>query len=366
MYSFKFDVNPKVRGIVNLTDVIEALVEERGLPREDIIAAVCEGVKAAYGKRFPGLDLEVVYNKRQGRPEIFAKKTVVANVDDEDFEISLRKARVLNPSVQLDEEIDVPLEITIGRIEVLAAKQIITGKIRELEQKSIAKEFKSKESTIISGIAHKRERAGIVVKIGEIMALLPNANSIPAEVIRIGVPVRCLLKEVLEVPRSGFQLILDRASSLFVERLLALEIPEVYEGIVEIKKIVRIAGYKTKAIVTSNNKDIDPVGTCVGVDGVRVKPIIRELNGEKIDLIEWTESLELLVKYSLKPAEIDKVEIIEGHSAMVWLSSDQRSLAIGKMGRNIALAAELTGINIKLQDLSPGESSVSPFEHSES
>ncbi len=247
----------------------------------------------------------------------------------------------------------VPFEHKVGRIEVLTAKQIIANKIGELEQESTYQEFKDKEGTIVSGVVHKRERSGFAVKIGEVMALLPKENLISQEDLRVGHPVRALLKEVLSVARGDYQLILDRASSDFVKKIIEIEIPEVFEGIVEIKKIVRIAGYKSKVIVTSTSKEIDPVGTCVGVGGSRIKPILRELGQEKIDLIEWTDVLETLVKNSLKPAEIDKVEIEGEEKALVWLAQDQRSLAIGKMGQNILLASRLTGVGIQLQDVMP-------------
>ena len=146
---------------------------------------------------------------------------------------------------------------------------------------------------------------------------------------------------------------MDRASCDFVKGLIEVEIPEVFEGLVEIKKIVRAPGYKTKAILASTSKDIDPVGTCVGVGGARIKPILRELGQEKIDLIEATDSTEDLVRNSLKPAEIDKVEVVGDRKAIVWLAQDQRSYAIGKMGQNIALASKLVGLDIQLQDISP-------------
>lgn len=335
---------------MNLTDVIESLVEERGLARESVIEAVCDGVLTAYSKKFPYLNLVVEFNKKLGSPIVLAQKTVASTVEDEDVEISLRKAKGINPDAKVGDVINVPLEDGIGRIEILAAKQIITSKIRELEQQAVVDEFKDKLNTIIVGTAYKKEKGGIAVKIGDVTAFLPMEGQFTDEGLRIGLPVRALLKEVLLIPRNGYQLILDRYSVEFVKKLLSLEIPEIYEGIVEIKKIVRIPGYKTKIIVSSNSTDIDPVGTCVGVEGVRIKPIIKELGGEKIDLIEWSDSLETLVKNSLKPAEIEKVEIIDGKEAMIWLATDQRSLAIGKMGRNIALASQLTGIAIKLQE----------------
>ena len=165
----------------------------------------------------------------------------------------------------------------------------------------------------------------------------------------VGYPIRALLAEVLEEPRNDYQLILDRSSEQFLQRLFELEIPEIYEKLVEIKKIVRSPGYKTKMIVVSNDPNIDPVGTCVGVGGSRIKPILKELGVEKIDVIPWFESKEMLVKQALKPAQIDRVELLDGdNAAKVWLDEDQRALAIGKMGQNISLASRLTGMDLQL------------------
>lgn len=338
---------------MNLSTVIEDLVEERGLDKEKIVSIVCDGIKAAYIKKFSRVAIETQYNRKTGELEVFAKKTVVAAVANEEKEISLRRAKAIDASAVLGSEILVPFEEQIGRIEILTAKQIISGKIRDLEQLAVFDEFKDKKDTIISGVVHKRERAGFAVKIGEVMALLPQEGLIPGEALRVGHPVRALLKDVLPSPVGDYQLLLDRASADFVQRLLEIEIPEVFEGIVEIKKIVRIPGYKTKAIVASTSNDVDPVGTCVGVGGARIKPILRELGQEKIDLIEWSDLLEDLVQGSLKPAEVDRVEIVDDKKAIVWFPQDQRSLAIGRMGQNIKLASRLVGLEIQLQDIAP-------------
>ena len=351
---------------VNLSDVIEGLVEERGLDKEKVVAIVCEGIQAAYVKKYPGIEFLTSFNKKTGNLEVFTEKTVMTSVEDDDFDITLRRAKLINPKAQIGDVLNVPFEEPIGRIEILLAKQLIANKIRELENLAIFNEFQDKKDTIINGVVHKRERDGYVVKIGEVMALLPKENSIQGEALRIGHPIKALLQDVLPVARGDYQLILDRASSDFVKKLLELEIPEVYEGLVEIKKIVRIPGYKSKALVASSSRDIDPVGTCVGVGGSRIKPILRELGQEKIDLIEETDSLETLVRNSLKPAEIDKVEIIDEERAIVWLAQDQRSYAIGKMGQNILLASKLARIEIQLQDLAPqGTESLALFADSE-
>jgi N utilization substance protein A len=335
---------------VNLTDVISTLVDERGLEREKLISIICEGVSAAYQKKFPEFEFVVVFSKKLGAPEIFVKKEIVRSVDNPDAQITLRRAHSIKPKAKLGDSIPVPFEERVGRIEIASAKQIIATKIREVEQLAVYNEFKDKAGEIVSGMAHKRERRGIVVKVGDVMAFLPAPNSIPNENIRMGHPIRALLKDVPQVPKGNYQLILDRASADFVKKLIEQEIPEVFEGLVEIKKIVRTPGYKTKVVVVSHSKEIDPVGTCVGVGGARIKPILKELGQEKIDLIEWTDFIDDLVKESLKPAEIDKVEMVEEGRAMVWLAQDQRSLAIGKMGQNIMLASRLTGVEIQLQE----------------
>ncbi|MBX9830926.1 transcription termination factor NusA [Candidatus Babeliales bacterium] len=339
---------------MNLADVIENLVEERGLDREQIAAIVCDGIQTAYTKKYPYVDVLVTYNKKTGQVEILAEKEVVNTVEDPDTEITLRRAKMVDAKAELGSLVHVPFEQEIGRVEIITAKQIISAKIRELEHMAVYNEFKDRKGAIIIGAVHKRERAGMVVKIGEVLALLPNENIPAGETIKVGHQVRVLVQDVLVAARGDYQIILDRASADFVKGLIELEIPEVYEGIVEIKKIVRTAGYKTKAIVASTNKDIDPVGTCVGVGGARIKPILRELGQEKVDLIEATDELDDLVKDSLKPADIDKVEVNEqSNVAMVWLAQDQRSLAIGKLGQNITLASKLTGLEIHLQDIQP-------------
>lgn len=347
---------------MNLKDVIDSLVEEKGFDKEKIIEILCRGVTSVYAKKFPNSDIFAFFNKRSGQIEVVARRLVVSVVQDEGLEVSLRRARAIDPQASLGDMVKVPFEGSIGRVEVVAARQLIATSIRELEQQAVYNEYKEREGTIVSGLVHKRERNGFVVKIGDSLALLPEENLVPGETMRIGHPVKALLKEVCAVSRGDYQLILDRASAAFVKKLISLEIPEVFEGIVEIKKIVRSPGYKSKALVVSSSKEIDPVGTCVGVGGARIKPILRELGQEKIDLIEWTDSLDVLVKGSLKPAEIDKVEVSSDNKrATVWLAQDQRSYAIGRSGQNVSLASRLTGVEIRLQDLAPSSPSGEEF-----
>ncbi len=335
---------------MNLADVIESLVEERGLNREQVIEVVCDGVRAAYEKKFPEFEFSIVFNKKTLAIEVFVKKTVVSSAEDKDHQISLRKAQAFNLKAQLDDILDVPFEEKIGRIEILAARQIIARHIRKLEQDAVYEEFKDRQGTIVTGTIHKKERSGFAISLGEVIGFMPFSCTIPGETLRVGYSTRALLKEVLADSQGGYQLIFDRASADFVKKLIETEIPEVFEGIVEVKKVVRIAGYKTKIALQSNSKEIDPVGTCVGIGGARIKPILRSLDQEKIDLIAWTDNIKELVKSSLKPAEVDDVEISEDERrATVHVADDQRSFAIGKGGQNIALASQMAGIIIQLQ-----------------
>lgn len=334
---------------MKLAQVIEELVEERGLDRNLLGGIICEGLLAAYSKRYPDLVFNIVYNKKTDEIETKVQKTVVATVENDDSEISLRKARVLDPNIEVGSKIEVPFDGKIGRIEILRAKQVIATKIRGVEASAIFNEYKSKQDTIVHATIHKCERNGMSLKLDDTLAFLPRSLSLPSDKCIVGYSIRALLKEVLVEPRNDYQLILDRASADFVAHLFELEIPEIFEKIVEIKKIVRIAGYKTKIAVISHDKNIDPVGTCVGVGGVRIKPILKELGGEKIDVIPWRDSLDDLIIDALKPAVISRVEISsDGKSAQVWLDEDQRSLAIGKLGQNISLASQLTGVHINL------------------
>jgi N utilization substance protein A len=333
---------------VKLSDVIEELVEERGLDKAILSDIICEGMLAAYSKRYPDLSIRVSYEKKSDEIAITIEKEVVATPEDEDLQISVRKAKFINKDLQVGDKVEVPFEGPIGRIEILRAKQVIASKIRAVEAAAIHNEFKDREGTIIHGVVHKCERGGAVIKLQDTLAFLPKSLMIPGDKCNVGFTVRALLKEVLAEPRNENQLILDRASVEFLQRLFELEIPEIFEKLVEIKKIVRIPGYKSKVAVISNDKNIDPVGTCVGVGGVRIKPILKELGTEKIDIIAWSSSLETLIRDALKPAQINRVELMDEQNANIWLDEDQRSLAIGKMGQNITLASRLTGLNIHL------------------
>lgn len=334
---------------MKLADVILELVEERGLERETLGRIVCEGMLAAYERKYPELVLKVEEDATTGDLVVLVQKTVVNTVDDPYSEITLKKARNIDKDIELDGTMFVPFEGKVGRIEILRARQVIASKIKQVEALVVYNEFKNKQGQILIGVVHKCERNGVSVKIGDNLAFLPNSLSIPGEKFNVGYSIRAMLKEVLVEPQGDNQLILDRTSPEFLQGLFELEIPEVFEKLVEVRKIVRSPGYKAKVAVSSNDRNIDSVGTCVGIGGSRIKPILKELSGEKIDIFPWSDSLEILVKNALKPAIVDKVEISHDNKiAHVWLNEDQRSFAIGKGGQNIALATQLTGVSIQL------------------
>lgn len=335
---------------MRLSDVISELVEEKDIDPAELRTIVCDGLLAAYQKAFPELVFRSRYVEKAGEIIVEVEKHVVASASEELGEMSVRKARVLKKDVAVGEIVWVPFEEPIGRREIMWAKQVVANRIRKIEASAIYEEFKPKEGTIVQGVIHKLERNGVVMKLQDTLAFLPRSLAIPGEKLIVGYPVRALLKEVLAEPRGDNQLILDRSSELFLQRLFQLEIPEVYEKLVDIKKIVRIAGYKAKIAVVSSDKNIDPVGTCIGVGGIRIRPILKELGGEKIDVLSWSDNVESLVKSALKPAEINRVEVVEGEGARVWLDDEQRAVAIGKMGQNIALASRLVGVPIRLME----------------
>ena len=335
---------------MDLLSVINDLVEEKGLDRSVLSSIVAEGMMAAYVKKYPQVKLQIDYDKKNGDISVLALKTVVSSVKDELKEIGLKKAIIYNKNIKVGEELWVKFESPVGRIEILTAKQMISDKIRKIEALSVYNMFKPSEGEIIYGTVYKLQSNGALIKIQENYGFLPKSLSILEEKLIINSPIRVLLKEVLIEPRNENQLILDRSSSEFIKKLLFIEIPEIFERIVEIKNIVRIAGYKSKIIVSSSDRNIDPVGTCIGIGGVRIKPILKELCNEKVDIISQSDSLETMVRDSLKPAKVDRVEIEGPTKAIVWLDDEQRAIAIGKLGQNIALASKLLGVDIKLAE----------------
>ncbi|KKP28166.1 MAG: NusA antitermination factor [candidate division TM6 bacterium GW2011_GWF2_30_66] len=333
---------------MKLSGVIEELEKEKGLDRAILSSIICEGMLAAYQKKYPTLVFNIIHDKKLDEIAVQVQKKVVSSVVDEDLEVSVRKAKFINKDLKEGDLAWFDFDGKIGRIEVLRAKQVIAGKIRDIEAESVYNDFKDKVGTIVYGVIHKCEKNGILVKIQDVYAFLPNSLLSETDKCVVGFSIRALLKEVLLQPKNESQLILDRASSDFLLKLFELEVPEVFEKLVEVKGVARIPGYKSKIFVYSHDRNIDPVGACVGVGGARIKPILKELGGERIDVIVWGDSKEDRIRDSLKPAEVKRVSVVGDREANVWLDEDQRSIAIGKKGQNILLASKLTGFVINL------------------
>ena len=333
-----------------LMSVIDQIGREKGIEKGKILAALESALLTAAKKRFgQGDNIQVDIDTDTGEISIVSKKTIAETVVDVKTEISLEDARKIDEEAEMGDEIGSLIDMDdFGRIAAQAAKQVIVQKVREAEWESIEREFSKKEGELVHGIILGQERRNYLVDIGKTEALLPIQEQIPREAHRRGDRVRALLLEVRRTPKD-VQVILSRAHPHFVVKLFGLEVPEISEKIVEIKAVVREPGDRTKISVASRDKAVDPVGACVGVKGSRVQSIVRELRGEKIDIIPWTEDPRVFIGEALNPASIEKVGIDEQKkSALVVVADSQLSLAIGKNGQNVRLAAKLTGWKIDI------------------
>jgi len=333
-----------------LMSVIDQIGREKGIEKEKVLAALESALLTAAKKRFgQGDNIQVDIDTDSGEISIVSKKTISENVVDAKTEISLEEARKIDGEAEMGDEIGSLLDMDdFGRIAAQAAKQVICQKVREAEWESIEREFSKKEGELVHGVILGQERRNYLVDIGKTEALLPVQEQIPRETHRRGDRVRALLLEVRRTPKD-VQVILSRAHPHFVVKLFGLEVPEISEKIVEIKGVVREPGDRTKISVASRDKAVDPVGACVGVKGSRVQAIVRELRGEKIDIIPWTDDPRVFIGEALNPASIEKVGIDEQKkSALVVVADSQLSLAIGKNGQNVRLAARLTGWKIDI------------------
>lgn len=335
---------------VNLAHLIDQVGRDKGITKEVLIDALETAVLKAAEKRFgANNDIEAHYHEESGEIELFLFKTVVEEVEDEDLEITLPEARELDPECALEDVIGVKLDSKkFGRIDAQTAKQIIIQKVREAERNVIYEEYSNKKGEIVSGVVHRFERGDIIVDIGRTEALLSKKEQVRREGYRMGDRIRGLIVDVCNDVK-GPQVLLSRAQSSFLIKLFQMEVPEIYEGIVEIKSAAREPGERAKIAVESHSSDVDPVGACVGVKGSRVQAVVQELKGEKIDIIHWSEDPALFVKNTLSPAEISRVIVDEDEHAMeVIVPDDQLSLAIGRKGLNVRLAARISGWKIDI------------------
>lgn len=333
-----------------LIAVIDQIGREKGIDKTKVIGAVEAALQTAAKKRFgQGENIQVQIDPKTGEISVVSLKTIVETVTNPKCEVSLQEARRVDAEAEVGDEIGSLIEMEeLGRIAAQTAKQVICQKVREAEWEAVQKEYATRIGDLVNGVILGQERRNYLVDLGKTEAVLPVQEQIPRESYRRGDRIKALLLEVRRTPKD-VQVILSRTHPHFVSKLFELEVPEVAEKIVEIKGIVREPGDRTKLAVASRDKAVDPVGACVGIKGSRVQAVVRELRGEKIDIIAWTTDPRVFIAEALNPASIEKVGIDEEKkSALVVVADSQLSLAIGKNGQNVRLAAKLTGWKIDI------------------
>ncbi len=333
-----------------LIAVIDQIGREKGIDKARVISAIEAALQTAAKKRFGQAEnIQVEIDPKTGEISVVSKKVIVDTVTNPKAEISLAEAREFDSEAEIGDEIGSLIEMDeLGRIAAQTAKQVIFQKVREAEWEAVQKEYATRVGDLVNGIILGMERRNYLVDLGKTEAILPVQEQIPREVYRRGDRIKAYLLEVRRTPKD-VQVILSRSHPQFVAKLFELEVPEVAEKIVEIKAIVREPGDRTKIAVASRDKAVDPVGACVGIKGSRVQAVVRELRGEKIDIVAWTSDPRVFIAEALNPATIEKVGIDEEKkSALVVVADSQLSLAIGKNGQNVRLAARLTGWKIDI------------------
>ncbi len=333
-----------------LIAVIDQIGREKGIDKARVISAIEAALQTAAKKRFGQAEnIQVEIDPKTGEISVVSKKVIVDTVTNPKAEISLAEAREFDSEAEIGDEIGSLIEMDeLGRIAAQTAKQVIFQKVREAEWEAVQREYATRVGDLINGIILGMERRNYLVDLGKTEAILPVQEQIPRETYRRGDRVKAYLLEVRRTPKD-VQVILSRSHPQFVAKLFEMEVPEVSEKIVEIKAIVREPGDRTKIAVASRDKAVDPVGACVGIKGSRVQAVVRELRGEKIDIVAWTSDPRVFIAEALNPATIEKVGIDEEKkSALVVVADSQLSLAIGKNGQNVRLAARLTGWKIDI------------------
>ncbi len=339
-----------------LFEACEQLERERGISKEVLIDSLCDAMVAAYKKHMhikEATNIEAILDEQSGEIGVFRTKLVVETVEDENEQISLKEAKEIDEDVDLEDE--VKIEVTpdqFGRIAAQSAKQVITQRIREAERNLVLAEFMEKKGSLTTGIIQRVENRNVIVNIGKTDAIIPQREQIPGEYYKSGNRIRVFVLNVKETTRLP-QVIVSHAHAEIVRELFELEVPEIEDGIVEIKSIAREAGYRTKIAVFSNDPEVDSVGACIGPRGSRIQTIVGELKNEKIDIVRWSADPVEYIVNALSPARIVSVDILAddetSREALVVVPDDQLSLAIGREGQNVRLAHKLTGWKIDIK-----------------
>ena len=326
---------------------MEELEKENGMEPGSLLESI------EYKRDFDSTadNVKIVVDKETGDFHVYAEKEVVENVEDENTQISLEESKKINKSLEIGDTAQVEImPKNFGRIAAGTAKQVIIQKIREASREYLYNEFSDRKGEIVSGLIQKADGGIVVVDLGRLEGVIPLKEQVPTETYRVNDKIRAYVLDVEKGIKGIPQVIISRAHADFVRKLFELEIPEIYEGVIEIKSVSRDAGSRSKVAVYSPNENIDPVGSCVGQKGIRIQNIINELGGEKIDVIEWSEDPSIFISAALLPAQVLAVDIKEDEKfAQVIVPDDQLSLAIGKSGQNARLAAKLTNWKIDIK-----------------
>ncbi|MBS4198994.1 transcription termination/antitermination protein NusA [Bacillus sp. FJAT-49732] len=334
-----------------LLDALIILEREKGISRDVLIEAIEAALVSAYKRNFnQAQNVRVDLNLETGTMRVFARKEIVDEVFDSRLEISLDQAKKINPAYETGDILE--LEVTpkdFGRIAAQTAKQVVTQRVREAERGIIYSEFIDREDDIMTGIVQRQDPRFIYVSLGKIEALLPQSEQMPNETYKPHDRIKVYITKV-EKTTKGPQIYVSRTHPGLLKRLFEIEVPEIYDGTVEIKSVAREAGDRSKISVSTDNAEVDPVGSCVGPKGARVQAIVNELKGEKIDIVEWSSDPVVFVANALSPSKVLDVDIHEEEKATTVVVPDyQLSLAIGKRGQNARLAAKLTGWKIDIK-----------------
>jgi len=335
-----------------LLEALDELQNEKGITKDYMIESLKLALEAAYKKNYETEEeVKVDIDEETGVVSVYALKTIVEEVDNPDLEISLEAAKLINKRSKVGGEIK--LEVTpknFGRIAASAGKQIIIQRLREAEHDLVFTQYSDKQGEIVIGVVQRTDKMGMIVDLGRVEALIPSKELVPTERFETHERIKAYVQKVDDSAKFGPQVLLSRRDPGFVKKLFELEVPEIEEGIVEVKAVAREAGQRSKIAVWSDDENIDPVGACIGKKGIRINTVSEELNGEKIDVIPYSEDVPSFIVNALAPAGIIAIDINdEEHIATIVVPDDQLSLAIGAKGQNVRLAAILTGWKIDIK-----------------
>ena len=334
---------------------MDELEKEKGIKKDYLLEAIETALVTAYKRNFDSAEnVRITMDKETGEIHVYAEKDVVEkpeDVENDKLQISLEDAKRINSKLEVGDKAEIEqVPKNFGRIAAQTAKQVIVQKIREASRNFLFDEFNERKGEIVSGIVQKADGGTVVLDFGKLEGIMPVKEQIPTEKYKVNDKIRAYIVDVERGTKGAPQVIVSRAHNDFVRKLFELEIPEIYEGLIEIKGVSRDPGNRCKVAVYSSNENIDPVGSCVGQKGIRIQNIINELNGEKIDVIEWSEDPATYISAALLPAEVMAVDVKpEEKFAQVIVRDDQLSLAIGKAGQNARLVARLTNWKIDIK-----------------